>query len=968
MRRNALLCGPLLLLLLSGHASAEQTRELAYSRPQRLVEIYLRATEEGRRITDLKPSDLTVLEDGAPVRIARLEGEELPLQVALLIDASSNMSDALPYIQAAAASFVTSMQPGDRITLVPFNSNIRSFVHPAGDTASLVEAIGDIEPQCEPMLFEAVLSAMSSLNGKKGRKAVVVCADGTDSSTTVTLNVVLKAAAIYGHPIYAIRMGGARTDPDSERVLRRLAEPNAGRMRLVEEPDQLSAAFAAVAADLRSAYLLLYSTEVPFDGRWHDVKIAAAGTGHRIRYRNGFYARTGGSSIIPVERGELSPEIPEIRPPPSRDKSALTAMEELRIPPAPVRKLEVPTAPEMIADRKIQETPLYKVETRLVEVPVLLESLGGREIPTLEQKDFRIYEDGARREIIFFSKDFDSRNMSPTRARAIQKAETGATPAIVPTVLRNTRPLARYYVLLDDLMSDAGDFLQAKQAAQEVIREYHSDLRPITLYLTSQSTAALLHARDLETTLQQIRDAPLLASRNLTANSAIMTIYQAYLIEGMDRRARLLAELCYAAENSIGWVNELGSVHGVPGRGITESVQIMARQLVAENYMGVSRAVDGLEAVVSAASSDPESYPKVIFFISSGFVMGRASGSGLGSHMDRVISMAQSNGIRVFTLDAAGLVAPTAVGVDTNPAVLTANPHLEQLFYEHASGWKQEKESPLHQLASETGGRFLHGTNDLVTAAGSAIRATGELYYLGYLSKHPPDGRFHGIRVTTSSASVQVHTRRGFFSGRQNDAETLTAFSPSGEIWASVMAGADMAGRAGDWRQVAVALEQLVRRFPNEADYWYNLGSAHLNLHNSRRAIEVLRNAFSLSPNDREIGLQLARAFLEARYTESAAQTLRLMVKKRPPDMGLLLYLGRVYEADSKRREALQIYRQALELAPTPSMELLLLLIRTSAQLGHKIEAGIYIDDYVARGGAEVSIEEWRRMVGPGSQ
>jgi tetratricopeptide (TPR) repeat protein len=177
------------------------------------------------------------------------------------------------------------------------------------------------------------------------------------------------------------------------------------------------------------------------------------------------------------------------------------------------------------------------------------------------------------------------------------------------------------------------------------------------------------------------------------------------------------------------------------------------------------------------------------------------------------------------------------------------------------------------------------------------------------------------------------------------------------------MARADMAGRAGDWKQVAIALEQLVRRYPNQADYWYNLGLAHLNLDNPLRAIQVLRKAVSLSPRDRDAGLQLARALLEAGYMTSAAETLRLMVKHRTGDSRLLLYLGRIYEADSKRREALQTYRKALELTTNPSLELLLLLIRTSAQLEHRIEAGMYISDYLERGGSEEAIQEWRRLV-----
>jgi hypothetical protein len=79
--------------------------------------------------------------------------------------------------------------------------------------------------------------------------------------------------------------------------------------------------------------------------------------------------------------------------------------------------------------------------------------------------------------------------------------------------------------------------------------------------------------------------------------------------------------------------------------------------------------------------------------------------------------------------------------------------------------------------------------------------------------------------------------------------------------------------------------------------------------------------------------------------------------------MNLLLFLGRVYESDSRQQEALETYRQALELSTRPPLELMVLLIRTCAHLGYRYEAEIFIEDYLARGGAEKQIEEWRRII-----
>jgi tetratricopeptide (TPR) repeat protein len=333
--------------------------------------------------------------------------------------------------------------------------------------------------------------------------------------------------------------------------------------------------------------------------------------------------------------------------------------------------------------------------------------------------------------------------------------------------------------------------------------------------------------------------------------------------------------------------------------------------------------------------------------------------------MDKIKSLAKRNGIRIYTIDAAGLQVVEAFGIETNPVVISTNPHLVSVFYDHATGWQSEKESSLFEFADGTGGRFIHGTNDLVDAAGSTVRSTGQLYYLGYLSKQPPDGRYHRIRVTVSLASVRLYARNGFFAGRQYDPHTLTAINPDGETWDTVLARANQAGLSGDWKQAAVSLEQLVTRFPNQAALWHNLGVAHLRLENPQRAVQTLQKAFALSPEDKEIGLLLARAFMVARYRETAAETLLLMMQKHPFDMDLLLQLGRVYEADSRPNEAFRAYRQALELTPGPPLELLILLIRTSAHLGRRVEAQLYIEEYLDRGGAEKNIEQWRSTLPP---
>jgi hypothetical protein len=79
-----------------------------------LVEVYLTVTKGKQLVPHLKASDFQVTEDGMPVSIDRLDSQEVPLHVVLLVDLSESIGEYLKTIQDAAAAFINSMSPEDR--------------------------------------------------------------------------------------------------------------------------------------------------------------------------------------------------------------------------------------------------------------------------------------------------------------------------------------------------------------------------------------------------------------------------------------------------------------------------------------------------------------------------------------------------------------------------------------------------------------------------------------------------------------------------------------------------------------------------------------------------------------------------------------------------------------------------------------------------------------------------------------
>jgi len=62
-------------------------------------------------VTGLTLPDFQLTEDGAPCDINRLDAGQVPLNIALLLDTSESMRDALRDTQEAAVYFVESLKP-----------------------------------------------------------------------------------------------------------------------------------------------------------------------------------------------------------------------------------------------------------------------------------------------------------------------------------------------------------------------------------------------------------------------------------------------------------------------------------------------------------------------------------------------------------------------------------------------------------------------------------------------------------------------------------------------------------------------------------------------------------------------------------------------------------------------------------------------------------------------------------------
>lgn len=84
--------------LLPAQQAPEGRTNVTYSVQSQLVQIYLTVTDGHRMVNELKASDFKLSEDGVLNEIHAVDSEIVPLHIALLLDTSESMRDALPFV------------------------------------------------------------------------------------------------------------------------------------------------------------------------------------------------------------------------------------------------------------------------------------------------------------------------------------------------------------------------------------------------------------------------------------------------------------------------------------------------------------------------------------------------------------------------------------------------------------------------------------------------------------------------------------------------------------------------------------------------------------------------------------------------------------------------------------------------------------------------------------------------------
>jgi Ca-activated chloride channel homolog len=284
----------------------------------------------GRLVSDLTRNDFRVFEDNSPQPLSDFALRQVPVDVVLMVDASSSAAANLDDFRRAAEGFASRLNTDDRISLIKFDDRVELLQDWTKSRFQLKRALNRIEPGMFTRFNDALLlAARDQFAGTRSRKAIIVLTDGIDSGRgTTSLEAALRAlletqVAVYVVSNTEIERASKRAELDSllggtdsavkfnqlriedlreglrvldqaETNLDQLARATGARLYKPRNFQALDSTYAEVAEELRSQFALYYTPlNKSRDGSFRRVRVETIKPGYNSHTRIGYFAPRG---------------------------------------------------------------------------------------------------------------------------------------------------------------------------------------------------------------------------------------------------------------------------------------------------------------------------------------------------------------------------------------------------------------------------------------------------------------------------------------------------------------------------------------------------------------------------------------------------------------------------------------------------------------------------------------------------
>ena len=280
----------------------------------------------GKFVEGLTRNDFRIFEEGSPQPLSDISLRQVPVDVALMVDASSSAVQNLEDFSRAAEGFASHLASDDRISLIQFDDRVVLLQDWTRSQVQLRRALRRIVPGMFTRFHDAVVLASKDQKPRpNARHAIIILTDGIDNGGATSFQEALRTALQSQTAVYVIsnteieradkehqlavllsgskatvkfnqlqieglRMGLAVLEA-SEKNLQELTNSTGGRLYRPKSFQDLEAIYTEVANELRHQYGLYYSPlNKKRDGQFRRVRVETTDSSHIVTTRVGYYA------------------------------------------------------------------------------------------------------------------------------------------------------------------------------------------------------------------------------------------------------------------------------------------------------------------------------------------------------------------------------------------------------------------------------------------------------------------------------------------------------------------------------------------------------------------------------------------------------------------------------------------------------------------------------------------------------
>jgi VWFA-related protein len=418
--------------------------------------------------------------------------------------------------------------------------------------------------------------------------------------------------------------------------------------------------------------------------------------------------------------------------------------------PTPAAQATPTPAPQDDSD----DGDVVRITTNLVQFDTVVTDKKGQQVTDLQPEDFEVTVNGKRQTITNFSYVVAQPGAAPAPARPAQPAPRAgdkAAPYVPPARVKPGDVRRTVALVVDDLGTSFEDMLYVRKALTKFVDEQMQPGDLVAVMRTSAGMGALQQFTSdkniLRRAIERVRWNPL-GRAGVSAFAAIEP-----------------------PTPSIGKQNKAGGGGGDDGNDrradeakhdASEQAEQLRQDIFSVGTLGA------LNFIVRGMDELPGR--KSIVMFSGGFELINRREPGNSSrvldNLRRLVDLANRASVTVYTVDARGLPVLGLNAAD-NTADRPAVQIFDQLF--ERSGQYYNSQEGLSYLASETGGLFMHDTNDFSTAVARVLDDQKGYYLIGFRpdeSIFAPERngrrRFNDLDVKVKRTGLRVRSRSGF--------------------------------------------------------------------------------------------------------------------------------------------------------------------------------------------------------------